>query len=145
MKAYITQVQLGNIEIEGLMTEAGGYFIGIPQLVSSGVVPPNRSLKQIETLHGIEFSSHQKLTTDLNSKVVNAITIKDFERLLMEAAFKGSIEAMKLVRSLVGLSLHQLFSDAFGVEVTKQDRQASRISKGDTPIEALRFYGKYFS
>jgi hypothetical protein len=123
MKAYVTKVQIGNLEIDGLMDEEGNYFVAIPQMVALNLVPPNRSQKQLESLLGLVFSSHVKLKTELNSKVVSAISIRDFERVLAKLDRAGNKFAQDLRDSLVGLTLHQLYSDAFGVKFEAEDRK----------------------
>lgn len=82
LRADVTEVSIGSLTIEGLMDEKGGYYVALPQIVALNLVPPNRSLKQVEGLLGVTFQSHQKFKTELNSKAVNAISLKDFEILL---------------------------------------------------------------
>ena len=72
---------------------------------------------------GIAFSSHVKLKTDLNSKPVNAIPVELLEILIAKLDRAGSIPAQDFRDALVGLSLHQLFCDAFGIVFEKEDRQ----------------------
>lgn len=121
-KAVIAQVPFGNLSLEGLMAEDGTFGIAVPQLVSHDLVPPNRSLKQLKALHSIEISSHQWRTA-LNSKTVNVILLPDFEKLLRKLDKSGNKAAEQIVDDLVGLSMHQLFSDAFGQKFEKEDRQ----------------------
>lgn len=121
--AVVTQVPIGNTSVEGLMTEDGQYAIAFSQLQVIDLVPPNRSLKQLEALLGISFQSHRKVKTALNPKPVNAIDLIDFEKLLRVLDRKGNKHAQLIVDSLVGLSLHQLFCDAFGIKFEKEERQ----------------------
>lgn len=121
-RAHVTQVHIGSFSIPGLLLEDGNFAVAVPQLVDLGFVPPNRSLKQLQTLLGFSFPSH-KSTSELNSKAVNVILLPDFERLLVEVAFKGNEKAKTLVRQLAGLSLQQLFSDAFGIKFEAEERQ----------------------
>ncbi len=128
-KAVIAQVPFGKFGMEGLMREDDGTFgIAIPQLVSHDLVPPNRSLKQLNKLYNTAFQSHQWRTT-LNPKAINVILLPDFERLLFELALTGNQPAQAMVRDLVGLSMHQLFSDAFGQKFEKEERQTWLIDR----------------
>jgi hypothetical protein len=68
-------------------------------------------------------SQFAKLKTSLHPKAVNAIALKDFEKLVFELALKGNERAQEFSRSLIGLSLHQLFCDAFGIKFEKEERQ----------------------
>lgn len=125
LTAFVAKVQIGTIEIDGLMDEEGNYYVAIPQLAEINLVPPGRSSKQLEALTDKAFSSHDlvKLKTPLNSKSVNALPVKLVEKLLLRLAIKGNKAAIALMEALIGLSLHQLFSDAFGVEFEREDRQ----------------------
>lgn len=125
VRANVSKVKIGPIELDGLMDENGLFYVGLPQLVEIEVVPPNRSIKQLESLIGNSFPSHRitKLKTPLNSKEINAVPVEIFNSLIVELAFQGNASAEKLVRALVGLSLHQLFCDSFGQKFEKDDRQ----------------------
>jgi hypothetical protein len=127
-RAVIAQVPVGNSSIEGLMAEDGTFGIAVPQLVSYNLVPPNRSLKQVKALYSIDISSHQ-WRTELNSKAVNVILLSDFERLLRKLDKAGNKQAEQMVDDLVGLSLHQLFSDAHKVKFEQEERQAYLIDR----------------
>jgi hypothetical protein len=119
----VAQVKLGNLEFEGLMNTEGEFFVGFPQLQALNLVPPNRSQKQLESLLGMCFQSHQKARTRLNSKAVNVISLLEFEKVLVALDRKGNIIAQSMRDDLVGLSLTQLFNDAFNIEFGKQERQ----------------------
>ena len=78
LTATVTKVPFGkSLVIDGLLLADGNFAIAVPQLQELNFVPPNRSLKQLETLLGIRFSSHQKVRTSLNSKAVNSISLED--------------------------------------------------------------------
>lgn len=124
MQATVTQVPIGNIEIEGLLLEDGTFAVGIPQLASLNLVPANRSIKELEVFSGMRFQSPIKTKTKLNPKAINAISIKDLEELIVRMSAKGNQVALNLNLALVGLSLTQLFSDAFGIKFETEDRQA---------------------
>jgi hypothetical protein len=123
--AVVTKVQIGTIEIDGLMDEAGNFYVGMPQLTYLEIIPKNKSAKQLEALTDKAFSTHDlvKLKTPLNSKGVNALPVRLVEKLLLKLTIKGNEKAIELMEALIGLSLHQLFSDAFGLKFEKDDRQ----------------------
>jgi hypothetical protein len=124
IKANLTIVRIGHLEFEGLLLPDGNFRIAISQLVALNLVPPNRSLKQLQALYSLDFPSHQSILTPLNSKKVNTIDLVDFEHLLRKLDRMGVEEARTIVDSLIGLSLQQLFSDAFCVQFEKEERQA---------------------
>lgn len=135
LDAEIAQVNLGEtISTKGLMDGDGNYYVGIPQLSDINLVPPGRSLKQLKSLLGNSFPSHQivKLKTPLNSKPINAVPLEIFERLIVEMSFNGNEAAQSLVRVLVGQSLYQLFCDAFKVKHDAEDRQRWLTSRFNT-------------
>jgi hypothetical protein len=123
VKAVIATVKVGHLEFEGLMLPDGTFGISLSQIVALNLVPPNRSLKQIQSLYSITFPSHRKVKSVLNSKEINFIGLQDFEKLLLKAAIKQNPLAIQLMENLVGLSLHQLFCDAFEQKFEKEDRQ----------------------
>jgi|GEM_PF-1258606 len=128
LEAAVTKVKVSFLEIDGLMDETGSYYIAAPQLVDIDLIPPNRSEKQLESLLNSNSQSHfelnfVKLKTPLHPKAVNAIPLKNFEVLLARLDRKGNVKAQELRDALVGLSLHQLFCDAFGIKFEQEDRQ----------------------
>lgn len=131
LTAKVAIVRFGKIEIEGLLFEDGSLGVAIPQLARLDFVPPNRSQKQIEALLGISLPSHRKAKTDINSKAVNTIDLLDFERILRKLDKSNHPVAESMADALIGLSLQQLFSDAFDIEFEKIQRQtflATRIT-----------------
>lgn len=122
LSATVSPVKIGIIEIEGLMTEKGDYAIGVPQITDLVQLLSHNASRDIKALLGKEFR-FLTLKTKLNPKAINALTLKDFEQLLFELALKGNQAAIAFVRLLFGLSLHQLFCDAFGVKFEAEERQ----------------------
>ena len=124
LTATIAQINLGAFEIEGLMDKNGAFYIATPQMVELNLVPPDRSAKQLEALTGAGFQTHGiKLKTPLNPKAVNVIPVSTFELAIVNIALSGNEQAVVLLKALAGLSLVQLFSDAFGVKFEKADRE----------------------
>ena len=122
-KAITFPVPFGNIEIEGLLKPAGNFSIGLSQVAILGLVPRNRSLKQIKALTGLGFQSHEKIITDLNPKAVNAISLDDLA-LIQKWALSEKIDAaIDLAVLCTGFTFHQLFADAAGIKLDADDRQ----------------------
>lgn len=128
-KAFVTQVSIGNLQIEGLMDGSGNYYVAVPQLVKLNLLGDgdnqdrhrnaNRSLKR---MMGEGFKSVQ-LKTEFNKDTTSAVTLPGFEKVLTRLDRLGNKPAQELRDDMVGLSLHQLFSDAFGVKFEETDRQ----------------------
>lgn len=122
LSAIVTEVPIGHLAVPGLMAEDDGFYVGIPQMVDLELIPPNRSAKQLQALSGIAFQTH-KLKTEIHPKAINAIPLADFGRIIVAFAKAGNVAAQNLRDDLVGLSLHQLFSDAFGQKFEQEERQ----------------------
>ncbi|BDA74361.1 hypothetical protein CAL7716_085270 [Calothrix sp. PCC 7716] len=120
--AKITPVAIGLFSIDGLRDEEGRYYIGVPQITGEFQFDSRQASRAFKSLLGKDCL-FTKLKTSLNPKAINAIPLVDFEKLLVELALKGNTRAIELVRGLAGLSLHQLFSDAFKVKFEQEERQ----------------------
>lgn len=123
LNAKVAPISIGTIEIEGLLFGDGSFGVAIPQLDRLKLVPPNRSLKQLESLLGMTLQSHRKVKTELNPKAVNAIDLLDFEKVLRKLDRQGNEVARLLCDSLIGVMLHQLFCDGFEIVFEADDRQ----------------------
>lgn len=132
-QAHVTDVSIGTLVVEGLMYEDGTFAIALPQISKLfGFSNPQKNLtRDVKTLLG---KAHQlspnpqptiidKAKTRLHPKAVNTITLDMFEILVFELAVSGNVLAQDFLRVLFGLSLKQLWSDAFKVRFEAEDRQ----------------------
>jgi len=85
-------------------------------------VPQKNSSRDFKVLLGKD-SSHLKAKTKLNSQPVAVLTLAEYEVLIAKLDRQGNKLAQDFRDSLVGLSLTQLFSDAFNIEFEKEHRQ----------------------
>lgn len=122
VRANVSKVKIGPIELDGLMDENGLFYVGVPQIAEQFSFPIKHASRDLKVLSGKDCS-FPKLKTSLNSKEINAIPLESFEKVLFELALKGNETAITMSRSLIGLSLHQLFCDSFGQKFEKDDRQ----------------------
>lgn len=137
-RAELAIVCIGNIEIEGLMLEDGSFGMTSKQisLVLLDNSPTNTYKKRLIEIsrtkigqklipNGLEFKGkvQVKSTSQGGTPYVDVLELSMFEKLLRVADKLGNEKASDLLDILSGLSLQQLFSDAFCVQFEKEERQ----------------------
>lgn len=122
LSAIVTDVPIGHLTVPGLMAEDNGFYVGVPQVTEQFQIATGQASRDIKALlcNGFQFD---KLKTPLNPKAINAIPLDKFEVLILELALRGNPTAIDFSRMLIGLSLHQLFADAFKVKFEQEERQ----------------------
>jgi hypothetical protein len=123
IKAQIAQVNLGHIQIEGLMGSDGRFYVAVPQIADRFQFDKNQASRDLKALLGGGFQ-FDKAITPLNPKAVNAVTLDQFHRILIELGFKGNALVREILRDMSALGLHQLFCDAFDIKNNAEDRAA---------------------
>jgi len=121
-KAKIAQIKFGGLEIEGLLLPDGSFGIGVSQVAELFQFLNKNASRDFKAMLGEGFQ-FLKTTSELHPKAVNYLTLVQFEKVLRYYDRAGNVAAQALTDSLVGLSLVQLFSDAFGIKFDKGDRQ----------------------
>ncbi len=123
-KAIVATIHIGNIEVEGLRLPDGSFAISIPQIwrLFEFSVQPTDASRSIKRLLGNSFQ-YSRVYSELNPKKVNAVDLKTFELIVAKLDRKGNKKAQDFRDDLVGLSLQQLFCDAFSIKFEKEERQ----------------------
>jgi hypothetical protein len=121
-RAEIATVKIGHLEFEGLMLHDGTFGIAVSQICSVFSFLNKNAQRDIQSLLN-EPSPFLKWSSKLNSKAVNVLLLPSFERLIFRLALKQNKVAISLSEQLIGLSLQQLFSDAFCIQFEKEERQ----------------------
>lgn len=122
-KSQIADVKFGKRIIQGLMLPSGEFAIAVPQIVEllPNLVRQNQASRDLKAFLGKDFQ-FDKTTSELNPKAVNYISLIELEKLVVIATSRGDADALLLNLDLVGLSLTQLWSDAFGVKFEQKER-----------------------
>lgn len=125
LTAKVAQVKIGTIEIEGLLYADGRFGVALQQAALLFSVRPDNAQRDFKALLGKKFQ-FVKVNTDRaerQNRSENSFSLPDFEKLLFELSLVGNQSAISLSRALIGLALHQLFCDGFGITFEKDDRQ----------------------
>jgi hypothetical protein len=122
IKAHITDVSVGHLSVKGLMSDDGNFYIAIPQIAERFNVPQKNASRDFKALMGEGFT-FLKMSVHGTKVTVNAMPLEVFELLVAKLDRSGNQSAQDFRDDLVGLSLRQLFSDAFGVKFEEEDRQ----------------------
>lgn len=128
-KATIATVKVGTLEFEGLLHPEHGFGIAIVQVARLFQFPIKHACRDVNAILGNGSQFPIKWKTTLNPKAVNVLPLKDFERLILELTVRQNPTAIAISRALVGLGLVQLYSDAFDIHLTKEERQAELIAR----------------
>ncbi len=147
--AVITQVPIGKGSIEGVRfvdTKEVEFGIAVVQVASQFQFDTNQASRKLKSLLGKDFQ-FDKARTEINPKAVNVLTLIQYERVLRLLDRAGNKQAQSVVDDLIGLSLHQIFCDAFDLEFEKRDRQDWLENRQNTKesyrelTDALKGYG----
>jgi hypothetical protein len=121
-KALVAKVPFGTFEIDGLLFEDGIYGVAIPQISDLFMTNRNTASRDLKRLLGEGFKT-SKTKTEFNKNTTLSISLLEFERVLAKLDRAGNVKAQAFRDGLVGLSLQQLFCDAFGVKFETEQRQ----------------------
>jgi hypothetical protein len=121
-KALVAKVPFGTFEIDGLLFEDGSYGVAIPQISDLFMTNRNTASRDLKRLLGEGFKT-SKTKTEFNKNTTLSISLLEFERVLAKLDRAGNVKAQAFRDGLVGLSLQQLFCDAFGVKFETEQRQ----------------------
>ena len=131
LTATVAIVEIGNYEFEGLLFDNGKFGIAVPQVCSIFQFLIHNASRDIKALLGNDFQ-FLKCRTTLNPKDLNVLQLTEFETLIRKLDRKGNEIAQNIVDGLVGLSLNQVFSDAFNIKFEKEERQAYLLNRPPT-------------
>lgn len=134
LTATIATVKLGNLEFEGLMFEDGSFGISVPQiamLFPYFKTDKNNASILLKRLMGKDFKT-DKSKTAFNKNITTYVDLIAFERIIRKLDKQNDPVAENIAESLIGLSLTQLFSDAFHQKFEAEDRQQYLIRRQES-------------
>lgn len=134
LKASVANVQIGTFSIEGLMDENGDFAVAVPQIADHFQFDKGQASRKLKALmrKGFQFD---KLQTEINPKAVNVMRLQDFSAAIFELHERGNKLATHVVKSLWGMSLHQLFCDAFEIKFESEDRQRWLVERMTSRVD----------
>ena len=104
------------------------FAIGVSQVSVLFSLLTQNATRDLKSLLGADLSL-LKVQTDLNSNAINAITLDQFEKVILRLAVKGNKTAIELAESLIGLSLRQFVCDAFWIKFEREEREQYNSSR----------------
>lgn len=122
MRADYSEVAIGHLTLPGLMAEDRQFGIAAPQLAEQLSFDKTQASRAFKALLGGDVS-FDKWITPLNFKPVNVLTLDQFKQIALSLSLSGNVKAIEFVRVLLGMSLYQLFCDAFHTQIDGNDRQ----------------------
>ena len=122
-KARITSIDFFGEVIEVLMLPSGEFAIAVSQVAELFKLDKTIATRTVKALLGKD-SKLDKSSSEISKNPVNIITLEQFEKVIVALSIKGNKKAQQLNLNLVGLSLIQLCSDAFGIKFEKEKREA---------------------
>lgn len=128
IQANVAPVKVGHLTFEGLMDEKERYYIAQQQIATIFQIIPTSAPKWLKSNLAKDCSLFSVKTNreEVEGKRVRstekAIALNDFERLLRKLDKSGNSIAESICDDLIGLSLQQLFADAFKVKFEQEDR-----------------------
>lgn len=134
IKAEFTQVQIGTFSINGYLLPDGSFGMSQTQVfswVDSSVISSQAAKRYIQitksklaqTLAPKGFIVHPKTIIRGCNERVNVVPINDVAQFLVVALAMGYTECAEILALLSGLSLQQLFCDAFNIKFEQEERQ----------------------
>lgn len=116
-KVIVADVNIGSTKIKGLMLGDGSFAIAVPQVMELFQVSSDQVAEEINVSQLI------KVQLETEPMPVIALSLPEFDLLLVNLIRSGNVLARDFRNTLIGLSLHQLSCDSFGTEFEQPDRQ----------------------
>jgi hypothetical protein len=134
LTAVVTNVPIGNLEIEGLLLADNSFAVAVPQMAvffPYFKTDTNNASILLKRLMGKDFKT-DKVKTEFNRNLTTCVKLPEFQKVLRKLDKLNDAVAVSLSDDLVGLSLHQLFSDAFHIKFEAEDRQDWLVNRQAT-------------
>jgi hypothetical protein len=126
-KAIETLVNLSaDVAILGLQMPDGSYGVSVQQAASVLSVNQEHATRDVKRIlgKGVQLTQVATNRAERQNRDETIITLEQFRTVLLYLDRAGNEPARRLTDILLGLSIEQLFHDAFGVHYEKHERQA---------------------
>jgi hypothetical protein len=148
LKATVTDVQIGNISVEGLKLETGEYAIAQQQVATLFQIHQSKASRWLKNILGMDFQftsarTNRNPQAPRQNRPEKCLDLDSFALVIKWAAERDYPMGKTLAIAFIGLSLKQVWADAFGDEFGSGDRQQylkSRIK--DEPSKYQPYYFK---
>ena len=136
LSANVTKISFPPHTIEGLWVDANSvgkgedakFAIAVSQASEMFSLDKTVATRTFKALLGADFSL-VKYRTGLNSSPVNILTLTQFETVAFELPLKGNPHAIAFCKACIGLSMHQIFCDSFGIRCEENERKAYLLAR----------------
>lgn len=124
-KAKRSSIDFLGTTLQVLLLPDSSFRIGVPQIaeIPAFELSKQYASRDIKRLLGTGFELSKVQADDSPGRPMNALTIPEFEKLLVKLAFAGNVLARQWVEASVGLTLTSLAHDAFGIKFASEERK----------------------
>lgn len=119
-KAIKTEIEIGTLNIEGLMLPSADFAISVSQIAEIFELLKNNATREVKAILGKDFQL-LKCSSELNPKPVNIVLIKDFKKIIRFYDKLGHPMAEALTDALLEEGIERRFARAFGVKIEEAE------------------------
>lgn len=124
-KAQVAQIDLGFIQLPGLMLSDGTFAVGVSQIAATLGIRQNQASRNLKTLLG-KISPFDKVETELSPQKLNILTLPEVVKVIRVLSKKGNAVADEMIDAFLEESLDRRFAKAFD-QVVAEDEYNRRL------------------
>lgn len=120
-RAEIATIDFGAFKIQGLLLQDASFAVAVSQIAELFSFLNKNLSRELKALLGAGFP-FLKVTSKLNSKAVNCISLSQFATVIIKLAHEGNPIAQELNLLTVEFTMQARFSKAFGKKFDVEDQ-----------------------